>query len=491
MILRPYQSAGIEAIRAAFRQHRSVLYVAPTGAGKTTLFSYITQSAAARGKRVVILVHRAELVRQTCETLRRVEVQHGVIKSGYEPNAAPVQVASVQTLARRISEYPAPDLVICDEAHHGTSATYETVFSAWKTAHILGVTATPQRLDGRGLGAVFETLIRGPEVADLIKQGYLCRPQYFAPPATPQKYRITRGDFDRAETEQAMDKPRITGSAVAEYSRRCAGVPAIAFCVSRLHAAHTRDAFRDAGYRSECIDGTNTDEERAELLAGLASGAVQVLVSVDLIGEGVDVPVCTAAILLRPTASLALHLQQIGRVLRPAPGKSHAVILDHAGNIYRHGLAEERREWSLAGEVRRTVSAADSLMQCPACYAIFEPAPACPCCGHEREGKPRVIETVHGELVEVGGLLSGAGVVTCERCGIEHADTVTRCACGWDRERAAQIRRWQENRQAQTVEELEKLARARGYENPRGWARIQARIRAERGRNPAAQRTAK
>lgn len=390
--LRDYQQQSVDEIRAAYSSGcHAPLLVSPTGSGKTVVFAYIAQGATAKGNRVLILVHRVELLRQ---------VQAALDLSGAGASA---QVLTVQSAIRRL-RFSRPDLIIIDEAHHASSQSWLKIIAAYPSAKILGVTATPQRLDGRGLGGIFDSMILGPSVQSLIDEGFLARPVYYAPPTGPDLGGVHRvaGDFNRSELASAIDTPKITGSAVNHYTRLCPGKPALVFCVSLKHCADVAAEFKAAGYRAECIDGKLNPAIRRERTLGLSSGAIQVLVSCELINEGYDCPAVTAAILLRPTESLGLHLQQIGRALRPAAGKPTSFILDHAGNCLRHGLAEEPREWTLdpakpsrsrGGELRNR--------QCPACFGIHAPAPRCPYCQHVYETLFREVPQVAGELVEL------------------------------------------------------------------------------------------
>lgn len=455
MILRDYQTRGVMDLRAAYaRGLCAPLYVAPTGSGKTILFTHIAQSAVARGNTVWILVHRQELIHQTSAALTALGVHHGLIAAGRYPGKAPVQVASVQTVARRLGGKrlpPAPSLMIVDEAHHAAAGSWRRIIQAMPDTRLLGVTATPLRLDGKGLGAYFDALILGPATAELIEQGWLARPVVYAPPirADLDGLHTVAGDYNRGEAAERMDKATITGDAVGHYKRICDGVPALAFCNSIKHAQHVAESFRGAGYRAASIDGTMRDWQRARLIADLGSGALHVLTSCELVSEGIDIPVVTAAILLRPTQSLGLYRQQVGRVLRPAPGKTRAVILDHVGNCLRHGLPDDEPEWSLEGALRRKDKlAAPAVRQCPACFAAHRPASVCPICGHVYEVAAREVEEVAGDLQEI--------------------DAVT----------AARMRRQQVGR-ARTREELEVIARERGY-NP-GWVHYMMAARERRG----------
>lgn len=447
MILRPYQTDIIGEVRQRLGEGlRAPLIVSPTGSGKTVMFSHIADGAGRKNKRVWILVHRAELVEQTSRTMREIGIHHGIIAAGWPVDPLPhVQVVSVQTVVRRTGGLIPPDLIIVDECHHSAAGTWGKILQAFPKAIRLGFTATPERLDGKGLSDAFDCLIRGPEVAWLIEQGFLTQPKYYAPPnqLNLDGLHVRGGDYARDETAAMMDKPSITGDAVSHYRRICDGAPAVAFCASIAHAEHVAQAFNAAGYRATTLDGTLDRIERRKRVRGLADGSIQILTSCEIISEGFDIPVVSAAILLRPTKSLGMHLQQVGRVLRIAPGKKHAYILDHVGNCLRHGLAEEERDWSLEGRKKKAKKGGDDappVRQCPKCYACHVPAPHCPECGHTYEIKTREIEQKEGELVELN--------------------------LAWMAKQ-----RKQEQGQARTFEELVEIGKSRGYKNAAFWAK--------------------
>ena len=442
--LRPYQSSLIDAVRSSYRGgNQRVLAVSPTGSGKTVVFSYIAQQSLARGSRTLILVHRQELLDQTSRTLTAFDVPHGVIAAGRSSDATErIQIASVQTLVRRLDRIAEPDLIVVDEAHHAIAGSWRKVIDRFPSARVLGVTATPQRLDGKGLGSVFDQMIMGPRVADLQRDGHLSAAKYYAPTTTDLSGVGNRaGDYDHAGLESVMDRPTITGDAVDHYARLAHGMPAIAFCVSIAHARNVAESFCRAGYDAATIDGTLSAEDRRERVLMLAHGRLSVLTSCEIVNEGFDVPVVGAAILLRPTQSLGLHLQQIGRVLRPAPGKTHAVILDHAGNLARHGRAEDDRDWSLQDKPKRKSGSGSDVLpvrQCPECFCCHAPSEHnCPECDHEYEVQSREIEHVDGELVEFS---------------------------------RSRLTRQQEVWKARTFDDLLRIQKARGYKP--GWARI-------------------
>lgn len=411
LTLRPYQSAGIQALRQAFKSgKKAVLYACATGSGKTVIFSSVAESASQRGKRVYILVHRQELLLQSSRHLATLGIRHGCISPGHSMTRDPIQVASVQTLVRRLDKYPQPDLVIIDEAHHSVAGSWKKIITHWPEALLLGVTATPTRLDGAGLGVhsggVFDHLEIGPPINYLIEHGFLSRPVVYAPTGDLDLtgMRTRAGDFEKEELEKRIDRPSITGCAVSHYRKLAYRVPAIAFCCSIQHARNVAAEFRAAGYRAACIDGTMTDSDRKKAIDDLGTGKIDVLTSCEIVSEGTDIPVVGCAILLRPTMSEGLFLQQAGRALRPYPGKKETIILDHAGNCLRHGLPDDNREWSLDGEKRKKKKSDEPdivIRRCPECFGVHRPSPKCPLCGYIYGTKPREIELQPGELKKI------------------------------------------------------------------------------------------
>lgn len=459
---RPYQQRGLDDIRAALsgvprpsHRHRvghsgrskRVLYVLPTGGGKTAIYAWIAQGAASKGKRILVLEHRKELIKQAGVALARVGVRHRIIAPpdkiaycrreqitdvglSFISDRAEVAVASVQTLGRRmawLAEF-APDIVIIDEAHHSVAGTWASIMAATDSAVHIGVTATPVRTNGQGLRESFQTMVLGPSVRDLIGDGYLVPPKMLVPPSTASfdDVAIRNGDLDPEMQAEILNKREITGDAVKHYAQHTPGLPAIVFCCNRKHAHDVAAQYQEAGWRFHVIDGTMEGRERDDLIRGLVSGAVQGLVSVDLISEGTDIPVASVAIMLRRTLSEGLFLQMCGRVLRPvyapghdlddlegrllsieASGKTHGWVLDHVNNYGRHGAPHTDREWSLEGVKRkRRVKQEDEeeredSRQCPACYIVHDPAPVCPDCGHVYAPKRAPLRVVDGSLVEI------------------------------------------------------------------------------------------
>jgi superfamily II DNA or RNA helicase len=402
----PDQQVVVEKLREAYRTHNSVLCVAPTGWGKTVLFSHITQANHARGRSVVIAVHRIELVNQVRQTLSRLGVPHGVLSPGHPVTDHPVQVASIFTLARRVNYLPRPYLLIVDEAHHAIpTSTWGKVMTLWRNSKILGVTATPIRLSGEGLGDLFQAIVQGPSAQELIEMGRLSPFRVFAPPTIDTLgLHLQGGDYKTKELEARVNKKGLTGDVVAHYASHAAGKRAIAFCVSVQHAHDVASRFRDAGFSAVAVDGGIPAQIRDNAIGAFRRNEVSILSSCDLVSEGFDVPGVDCGILLRPTASMGLYLQQLGRCLRVAAGKSEAIILDHAGNVQRHGWPTEDRQWTLerTRERREQKEKPSSIRVCPQCFAASRSGTTqCRECGHVFKPTPREVEQREGKLEEL------------------------------------------------------------------------------------------
>ena len=387
LILRDDQSAVVADVRARFAAGASsVALCAPTGWGKTVAFSYIVQAASAKGKRVLILAHRIEILEQISKALTAFGVAHGLINPGAPLTDHNVQVASVATIARRLDYWRARfDFIVIDECHHAVAGSWARVIASQPEAKILGVTATPQRLDGKGLGDVFQQLVLAPSVKELIARGRLS--SFVAYAADVQidvsGVKTRGGDFAVEGLREAAMDGVVISAAVDEYLRLCDGASAIAFCVDIAHSQAVATAFGERGLQAEHVDGETPSADRKRLIAALGTGEIDVLCNCGLISEGVDVPAVGAAILLRPTKSLALYLQQVGRVLRMASGKERAILLDFASNCVRHGLPDEPREWSLDSKARRAGnSQPPPVRRCAECGALAPiAAHTCPECG--------------------------------------------------------------------------------------------------------------
>ena len=280
--------------------------------------------------------------------------------------------ASRPSRAVRTSAGWEPEIIIIDEGHHATATTWGGILERFPRARVLGVTATPCRTDGRGLGDVYDALVLGPSVRELVDGGYLSPCRVYAPPVSPElaSLRARAGDYTGATLDAVMDRPTVTGDAVEHYRRLLDGVqPSRSVRASRTR--HVAEAFRQAGYRSESVDGSLDGETRRERIEALGSGALDVLTSCEIISEGTDVPVVVVgALLLRPTMSTGLYLQQVGRSCGRPAWKLEAVVVDHVGSVLRHGMPDDVREWTLEGGIARRAAEARELVPvtCPTCY---------------------------------------------------------------------------------------------------------------------------
>jgi superfamily II DNA or RNA helicase len=390
LTLRDYQTADIERIRDAFRGGaKAPLYQLSTGGGKTVVFAHVIKSAVAKGTRTLVLAHRRELIKQASNKLTALGVPHGIIAAGQDrDHDAQVIVASIQTVARRLDTLPQFQLIVIDEAHHAVASTWAKLLASQPDARLLGVTATPARLDGKGLGkhcgGSFDAIVCGPAMQDLVDQGYLAPCKVFIPSATINTtgLRTIAGDYD--EHELAERASGVTGDAVKEFQALPEGTTGMAFCVTVAHAEAVAAAFQDAGYRATAVHGGLDKASRDDAIQGLQDGRTQVLTSCEIISEGLDVPSVGCVILLRPTQSLTMCLQQIGRGMRPKADGGHLTVLDHARNCVAHGLPTEPRDWSLDGVTKKNDKdkAAPTPWDCIKCGVLNSPTrPTCSNCG--------------------------------------------------------------------------------------------------------------
>jgi superfamily II DNA or RNA helicase len=411
MILRGYQEDLIEGARVALKTYRSVLLQSPTGSGKTALTVRMMSNAADRNLSSMFMVHQKELLKQTSKALWKQKLQHGLIASGKSQSLMPAQVAMGQTLVRRLDRYEEPRLIIIDEAHRAAASTYLKIIERYPNAKIIGLTATPERTDGKGLGSIFETIVTGPSVRQLIDAGYLCDYEIMAPPTSInlEGMKVSLGDYDTAEAEAEIDKPSITGDAVEHYIKYASGKRCVVMCVSVSHARHVADQYRATGIQAEAIYGGMDDSERESALERFSRGETKVITNVQLLIEGVDIPSIEVVQWLRPTQSLIVWLQGNGRGLRPAEGKEFLLILDHVGNWKKHGLIDEDRIWTLDGRKpkarRLEMEAVENIstQRCDKCHHLFRTGPDhCPMCGAEvAQYKPKDIQILEGELEKI------------------------------------------------------------------------------------------
>jgi superfamily II DNA or RNA helicase len=352
--LRDYQSDLLDRIESAWLTgNRSILCQLPTGAGKTLIFSTVVDRANKRGLKCLVLAHREELIKQAADKLEIITNNPvGIIKAGYPANYdRDIQVASVQSLTRRLKTCPEFDLIIVDEAHHSICNSYRTILDRFSQSWILGVTATPIRLDGKGFRGIFDELICGVTVSQLIESGSLSNYQYFATERSMSVKGVGRkqGDFNIQELAKANPVAGLAGDVVKSYRDYLQGKQAVIFCVNIEHSIAIAEHFKAAGIIAQHLDGTTKSSTRSDVMTQFRDRQIQVLTNCSLFDEGLDIPSIDGVILARPTQSLSRFLQMVGRALRPCEGKDRAIIIDLADNYKRLGLPDDFRVWTLDG----------------------------------------------------------------------------------------------------------------------------------------------
>lgn len=412
MELRPYQIKIIQDIYDAWNSGAiNVLAQMPTGSGKTVCFSQIIANNPGAS---IAIAHRVELVSQISLTLARYGIRHNILaqksairdiisvhmselqRSYYDPQARCI-VAGVDTLLRlpvSTTWFRSVSLVVQDEGHHPLKNNkWGRAAALFPHARGLYPTATPIRADGNGLGqhaeGIIDVLIQGPAMRDLINAGYLSDYRIFAPPNNLDLSTVTlsaSGDYSPPKLRDAVHKSHITGDVVSHYLRIAPGKLGVTFAVDISAATEIAAEFRDAGVSAEVISSKTPDLLRMSIMRRFRDREILQLVNVDLLGEGVDVPAIEVISMARPTQSYAVYSQQFGRALRPMPGKSHAIIIDHVNNVIHHGLPDSPRVWSLDRRDRKSRSIPDDIIPlrtCIECLAVYlRTQRNCPQCGH-------------------------------------------------------------------------------------------------------------
>lgn len=404
--LRDYQVDLINRARESIMKHKRIIIQSPTGSGKTVVASEIIKNAQKNKVGVFFLVHQRELLEQTSAALWRCKIPHGLCVAGRVVSQHHVQLASIMTLKNRMDRYKEPSLIIVDECHRALSRTYSDIFSKWSKAFVIGLTATPQRTDGRGMGEEFNDIVKGVSVRYLIDTGSLCEYELFG---TPPQFKIEdikvrAGDYDKKDLEEKTSKPQIIGDAVSHYLKLARGKKTVVMCSTIKHAEQVAEQYNQAGIKAAALHGLADD--RSGILDDFENGDLMVIASVQLLVEGVDIPSIACVQWLRPTKSLVIWMQGIGRGLRPHSQKDKLIILDHVGNWSRLGLPDDDRDWSLEGSKRKGKKSDSeenlSVQVCASCYFSFKSGVyACPHCGEAVEFKERKIEIVEGELERI------------------------------------------------------------------------------------------
>lgn len=390
--LHDYQERLVQRTRESYANgYRAPCVVAPCGAGKSVIISEIARMTALKGNRVLFLVHRRELIDQIRGTF---------IYAGVDIDY--VEFGMVQTIVRRLDRTQKPDLIITDENHHGMAASYRKIYEHFSDVLRLGFTATPIRLNGSGLGDVNDLLIEEVDAEWLIENGFLSPYRYYAPKLIDtEKLKLNSlKEFSSSSIQKAMENT-IYGDVIRHYRQLAEGEQAIAYCHSITASEETRDAFLAEGIPAVHIDAKTPRAERDDIIQQFRDRKIQVLCNVDLIGEGFDVPDCSTVIMLRPTESLSLYIQQSMRGMRYKAGKT-SIIIDHVDNVRRHGLPDMKRTWELNPKKSGKRENEIKIRECISCFAAYPPEEtACPICGHVPEIEQKDTEYEKDETAEL------------------------------------------------------------------------------------------
>lgn len=351
----------------------------------------IARSAADRGNNVLFLVHRKEL----CEQITGTFTAQGV-------DMDLCSVSMIQTVSRHIDCIAVPKLIITDEAHHSTASSYKKIYEAFPDALRLGFTATPCRLNAGGLGEVYEDLITSVSTKWLIDNHYLSPYKYYSVKlADTSGLHVKAGDYKADEVAELMQNSEIYGETVKQWERLAKDKKTIAYCASVEAAEETAEQFRQAGYAAVSLSGSTPKEQRTQIMQDFRDSKIMILTNCELFGEGLDVPDCECTVLLRPTQSLTLYIQQSMRSMRYMPNKT-AIIIDHVGNCYLHGLPDDDREWTLEPKAKQANMV--KIRECPMCFSVYPPTKQkCPYCGYAavKEIQRKEKKTVEIDLVEM------------------------------------------------------------------------------------------
>lgn len=456
--LREYQSDLIAALGSVLRRRvRRVLLVLPPGGGKTVIAAFIAQAFKRKEQSTYFNCHRGELMKQTSGTFTNCGLAHGFVAAGVPLSTQDVMVCSVDTLKNRLDKIKPPRVCLWDECHHIGAEGWAKIMKAWRNTIHIGLTGTPWRLDGTGLGKFFDEMIMGPTAGELIEMGDLAPYRIFAPSAPDMKgVRKQMGEFAKGETEKRMREPKLTGDIVSHWLRRANGVLTVGYAMTVPHSMHMVELFNAAGIPAAHLDGGTDRGERKEVIRKYADGELRVLWNVGLFGEGFDLsawagkPVTIdATILANPTMSLSKYLQESMRCMRPDNERGKVgLIFDHAGNSNRHGFPDDERDWSLDGRQGgaggNAANGPPPPFTCDGCFSqLRRPIPKeCPYC-NKRLIADFVAPEVKDEELE-------------EKSAEDRAEVRRRIAM----EQAA----------CKTLDELVALGRKRGHRNPVKWA---------------------
>lgn len=382
-----------QARRKIANGSQGVMIQAPPGSGKSVVIAEIARLATSKQNHVLFIVHRKELAEQ---------IEQSFVKNKVNMNHVTIQTVIKAWNRRETMAYP--QIIITDETHHSRAKTYQKLYDYFDNAFRLGFTATPWRMNGKGFSDIYDDLITGPSVKWLINNGRLAPYRYFAESSIDREHlkQNSMGDYDNKSIAEEFNQSRIYGEIVRHYNKHAKGKKAIAYAPSVEISKQITEEFQKAGIKATHADGKTPKKEREQVMDDFRNNKIQVLVNVDLISEGFDVPDCSCVILARPTKSLVLYIQQAMRAMRYQP-KKEAIILDHVGNVHEFGLPDMEREWTIKGRNKKKSNKKSETLakQCPTCAAWISPQMMnCPYCEHEFK-QEQTIKFEDGDLEEV------------------------------------------------------------------------------------------
>lgn len=431
--LRAYQQDLYDKTSVAFKKgYKRVLVESPCGSGKTILLTKMADIAQKKGKKVWFILPRQEIMDQTIETFKRCGVSLNTIHIGM-----------IITMANHMHELPPPDLIIYDECHISVSNTYNKISKTFPNAYIVGATASPCRTDNRPLGDLYEVIIRGVTVKWLIENNYLAPFDYYSVSLTDlSSAENGEQEFDTIKASDLLMQPAIYGDIIKSWEKLANRAQTVIYCCSVKHSKATAEIFNKVGYKAIHFDGTTPKAERKAIVESFRRGEIQVLCNCDLVSMGFDMPDIGCVVLLRPSVSTSLYIQQSGRALRYKPGK-RAVIIDMVGNYARFQLPDEPYDWSLDKSATPHRGTNDdgsfTVRQCENCFRCFKTAPVCPYCGHVYQVKGRELKQMQDvELKKIEAI---------KREEDEKARKAARMEVG----------------RCKTIEDLRKIQKERGY----------------------------
>ena len=406
--LYPYQKELVTQALAEFKNGtQGVMVVSPAGSGKSVMIATVVREITMRKQHVLFMVHRKELVEQIRRDLIKNEVDMGY-----------VLVSSVFKIKNRLDQIQEPYLIVTDETHHAKAKTYMKIYQHFKNAKRLGFTATPIRLSGEGFTDIYSKMVEGPSVRWLIDNHFLAPFTYYSVPMLDRKkLKKQQGEYTKKSvSDQLNAHDSIMGEVVKTYKEKADGQQAILYAHSVDFSKKYARQFKKAGIKAKHVDSKTPPEEREKIMDGFKKHQFQVLCNVDLVSEGFNVPDCNVVILMRPTESLTVFIQQSMRGMRYRPRKQ-SIIIDHVGNWSKHGLPDTEHDWTL-NATKQQEETAPKLEECPKCKGVFKQwkvsrsavatRQTCPLCGYyedkpiEHKGKPELDEDKDVKLKEIG-----------------------------------------------------------------------------------------